>query len=73
VANVKSGETVHALDPDRVSFTGSTRNLLSVGVALDALGAGTGSRPSTGAAASPGAACCTATPCSSAAATSRAG
>jgi D-alanyl-D-alanine carboxypeptidase len=45
VVDVKSGETVHALDPDRVSFTGSTRKLLSVGVALDALGAGTGSRP----------------------------
>lgn len=39
VADVKSGRTVHALDPDRMSLTGSTRKLFSVGVALDELGA----------------------------------
>src|SRR3712207_9379514 len=39
VADVATGETVDALDPDRMSFTGSTRKLFSVGLALDALGA----------------------------------
>jgi PBP4 family serine-type D-alanyl-D-alanine carboxypeptidase len=39
VADLKSGKPVYALDPDRMSFTGSTRKLFSVGVALDALGA----------------------------------
>jgi len=38
VADVDSGRTIYALDPDRMSFTGSTRKLFSVGVALDALG-----------------------------------
>ena len=40
VADVGTGETLHALDPDRMSFTGSTRKLFSVGLALEALGAG---------------------------------
>jgi D-alanyl-D-alanine carboxypeptidase len=39
VADVKSGDPVYALDPDRMSFAGSTRKLFSTGVALDALGA----------------------------------
>jgi PBP4 family serine-type D-alanyl-D-alanine carboxypeptidase len=39
VADVKSGKTLYALDPDRLSLTGSTRKLFSVGMALDALGA----------------------------------
>lgn len=39
VADVRTGETVYALDPDQMSFTGSTRKLFSVGLALDALGA----------------------------------
>jgi D-alanyl-D-alanine carboxypeptidase len=39
VADVKSGETLYALDPDRLSLSGSTRKLFSVGMALDALGA----------------------------------
>jgi PBP4 family serine-type D-alanyl-D-alanine carboxypeptidase len=39
VADVKSGKTLYALDPNRLSFTGSTRKLFSVGMALDALGA----------------------------------
>jgi PBP4 family serine-type D-alanyl-D-alanine carboxypeptidase len=38
VADVKSGKTLYALDSDRLSFTGSTRKLFSVGMALDALG-----------------------------------
>jgi D-alanyl-D-alanine carboxypeptidase len=38
VADVRTGETVYALDPDQMSFTGSTRKLFSVGLALDALG-----------------------------------
>src|SRR5688572_5554811 len=38
VADVRTGESVYALDPDQMSFTGSTRKLFSVGVALDALG-----------------------------------
>jgi PBP4 family serine-type D-alanyl-D-alanine carboxypeptidase len=40
VADVKSGKTLYALDPDRLSLSGSTRKLFSVGMALDALGAG---------------------------------
>jgi PBP4 family serine-type D-alanyl-D-alanine carboxypeptidase len=39
VADVKSGETLYALDADRLSLSGSTRKLFSVGMALDALGA----------------------------------
>ena len=39
VADVDRGKTLYALDPDRLSFTGSTRKLFSVGMALDALGA----------------------------------
>jgi PBP4 family serine-type D-alanyl-D-alanine carboxypeptidase len=39
VADVDSGRTLYALDPDRMAFTGSTRKLFSTGVALDALGA----------------------------------
>ena len=39
VADVKSGDTLYALDPDRLSLSGSTRKLFSVGMALDALGA----------------------------------
>jgi PBP4 family serine-type D-alanyl-D-alanine carboxypeptidase len=39
VADVASGETFYALDPDRMAFTGSTRKLFSVGVALATLGA----------------------------------
>jgi PBP4 family serine-type D-alanyl-D-alanine carboxypeptidase len=39
VADVKSGKTIYALDPDRMSLTGSTRKLFSLGVALDQLGA----------------------------------
>jgi PBP4 family serine-type D-alanyl-D-alanine carboxypeptidase len=38
VADVDSGDTLYALDPDRMSFTGSTRKLFSTGVALDAIG-----------------------------------
>jgi len=40
VADVRSGRTIYALRPDRMSFTGSTRKLFSVGLALDTLGAG---------------------------------
>src|SRR5680860_59535 len=39
VADVESGETFYSLNPDRMSFTGSTRKLFSVGMALDKLGA----------------------------------
>jgi PBP4 family serine-type D-alanyl-D-alanine carboxypeptidase len=39
VADVESGETFYSLNPDRMSFTGSTRKLFSVGMALDTLGA----------------------------------
>jgi PBP4 family serine-type D-alanyl-D-alanine carboxypeptidase len=39
VADVKSGETLYALEADRLSLSGSTRKLFSVGMALDALGA----------------------------------
>jgi D-alanyl-D-alanine carboxypeptidase/D-alanyl-D-alanine-endopeptidase (penicillin-binding protein 4) len=40
VADVETGETFYSLNPDRMSFTGSTRKLFSVGMALDTLGAG---------------------------------
>ena len=40
VADVESGETLYALDADRMSFTGSTRKLFSTGVAMEALGPG---------------------------------
>ena len=39
VADVESGETFYSLNPDRMSLTGSTRKLFSVGMALDTLGA----------------------------------
>jgi PBP4 family serine-type D-alanyl-D-alanine carboxypeptidase len=39
VADLESGKTLYALDPNRLSLTGSTRKLFSVGMALDALGA----------------------------------
>ncbi|MDQ3302694.1 MAG: D-alanyl-D-alanine carboxypeptidase [Actinomycetota bacterium] len=39
VTDVESGETFYSLNPDRMSFTGSTRKLFSVGTALDTLGA----------------------------------
>jgi D-alanyl-D-alanine carboxypeptidase/D-alanyl-D-alanine-endopeptidase (penicillin-binding protein 4) len=40
VTDVETGETFYSLNPDRMSFTGSTRKLFSVGMALDTLGAG---------------------------------
>jgi D-alanyl-D-alanine carboxypeptidase/D-alanyl-D-alanine-endopeptidase (penicillin-binding protein 4) len=40
VADVETGETFYSLNPERLSFTGSTRKLFSVGLALDTLGAG---------------------------------
>jgi PBP4 family serine-type D-alanyl-D-alanine carboxypeptidase len=40
VADVASGETLYALEPDRMALTGSTRKLFSVGTALATLGAG---------------------------------
>ena len=39
VTDVETGETFYALNADRMSFTGSTRKLFSVGLALDTLGA----------------------------------
>lgn len=39
VMDAKTGELVYALDPDRLSFTGSVRKLFSVGMALDTIGA----------------------------------
>lgn len=39
VRDVDTGETLYDLDADRMSFTGSTRKLFSVGLALDTLGA----------------------------------
>ncbi len=39
VTDVQTGESFYALDPDAMSFTGSTRKLFSVGAALDQLGA----------------------------------
>ena len=39
VTDDESGETFYSLNPDRMSLTGSTRKLVSVGMALDALGA----------------------------------
>ena len=38
VLDAKTGETVYALDPDRLSFTGSVRKLYSVGMALNTIG-----------------------------------
>jgi PBP4 family serine-type D-alanyl-D-alanine carboxypeptidase len=40
VADVDTGKPLYALHPARRSLTGSTRKLMSVGLALDALGAG---------------------------------
>jgi D-alanyl-D-alanine carboxypeptidase/D-alanyl-D-alanine-endopeptidase (penicillin-binding protein 4) len=37
--DVKTGESFYALNPDEMSFTGSTRKLFSVGTALNGLGA----------------------------------
>lgn len=39
VADVESGDEIWAIDADELSFTGSTRKVFSVGLALDALGA----------------------------------
>ena len=39
VTDVESGESFYELDADRMSFTGSTRKLFSVGMALRELGA----------------------------------
>lgn len=39
VMDARTGELVYALDPDRLSFTGSVRKLFSVGMALDTIGA----------------------------------
>lgn len=39
VTDVATGESFYALNPDVMSFTGSTRKLFSVGAALDQLGA----------------------------------
>ncbi len=39
VTDVETGESFYELNPDDMSFTGSTRKLFSVGSALDALGA----------------------------------
>lgn len=38
VTDLDSGESFYALNPDRLSFTGSTRKLFSVGLALNTLG-----------------------------------
>jgi D-alanyl-D-alanine carboxypeptidase len=38
VMDAKTGEVVYALDPDRLSFTGSVRKLFSVGTALNTIG-----------------------------------
>ena len=38
-ADLATNETLYALDPERLAFTGSVRKLFSVGVALSALGA----------------------------------
>jgi len=38
VLDTKTGHTVYALDPDRLSFTGSVRKLYSVGMALNTIG-----------------------------------
>ena len=38
--DLNTGATLAALDPDRLAFTGSTRKLFSIGVALNTLGAG---------------------------------
>lgn len=39
VTDLKTGQTIYQLDPDRMAFTGSVRKLYSVGLALNALGA----------------------------------
>lgn len=39
VTDVETGETFYSLNPDEMSFTGSTRKLFSVGMALDSRGA----------------------------------
>lgn len=38
VMDAQSGEIVYALDPDRLSFTGSVRKMFSVGTALNTIG-----------------------------------
>ncbi len=38
VTDLETGETFYQLNPDKLSFTGSTRKIFSVGLALDALG-----------------------------------
>ena len=38
VTDVRSGQSFYALNPDQLSFTGSTRKLFSVGTALNQLG-----------------------------------
>ena len=40
VTDLRTGKTIYELDPDRLAFTGSVRKLFSVGIALNALGAG---------------------------------
>ena len=40
VMDARTGEVIYALEPDRLSFTGSVRKLFSVGMALNTLGAG---------------------------------
>jgi PBP4 family serine-type D-alanyl-D-alanine carboxypeptidase len=39
VTDVETGESFYPLNPDRLSFTGSTRKLFSVGMALNTMGA----------------------------------
>lgn len=39
VTDVRTGETFYQLNPDSLSFTGSTRKLFSVGMALNTMGA----------------------------------
>jgi D-alanyl-D-alanine carboxypeptidase len=38
VMDAKTGAIVHALDPDRLAFTGSVRKLFSIGAALNSIG-----------------------------------
>jgi PBP4 family serine-type D-alanyl-D-alanine carboxypeptidase len=40
VTDLDSGQTLYAMDPDQLAYTGSTRKLFSVGLMLDELGAG---------------------------------
>jgi PBP4 family serine-type D-alanyl-D-alanine carboxypeptidase len=40
VTDLHTGETIYALDPNRLAFTGSVRKLFSVGVSMNRLGAG---------------------------------